>query len=266
MILNVLHLNIERNKHLDSVHTLIQEKNPDIICLQEIMYKDAVKLASDFGCGLAFSPLLSIKNGDNQDNQGSAIMSHYPIRDINIHRYDDDKNIDVPVHSDDEVISHNGKRPNDRFMYHYAVLEVLVQCDAYKIVTVATTHFPVVDHHGHKLPDHDLSKLKSIKEIEKTNEYLDRVLNVIRKLQSPIIFTADLNNARGDFVYDSIAHELVDTVPLEVDSTIDPKIHRVKKLKLVVDTIMTSQNIELNSFELIEGVSDHKALIAHLDI
>jgi len=88
----------------------------------------------------------------------------------------------------------------------------------------------------------------------------------LRTLKNPLIFTADLNNARGEYVYDTIADELIDIIPKSISSTIDPKLHRKANLKLVVDTIMISPDILVEDFKIIENISDHKALISILKI
>jgi len=144
-------------------------------------------------------------------------------------------------------------------------LTISIKCND-SLLIISTTHFPVADHSTLGLFDHELSYIGDINEIENTRNYLDRLISIIRSINRPLIFTADLNNARGEYVYDTLAHELIDIVPDTVISTIDPKLHRCPNLNLLVDTIMISSNISVDEFEIIEGVSDHKALIVSLNI
>jgi endonuclease/exonuclease/phosphatase family metal-dependent hydrolase len=268
MKLNILHLNVERNKHTENVLELIKNKNPDIVCLEEAMYKDVLNISSTMGFELAFSPRVIIKQGNGDtDKEGSAILSRYPIKDVKENRYDSNTKKELFVYTEDKIISKNGKRPEGRFLLRSNLLTCSVEYSKDKMVTIATTHFPVVDHSTPGLPDHDFDDIKDISEIENMDSYLYKLITFIKSLKAPIIFTADLNNTRGEYIYDTIAHELIDIVPSSVISTIDPKLHiKGNELKLCVDTIMISPDISSNNFEVIEGVSDHKTLLASINI
>jgi hypothetical protein len=265
MKLTTLHLNIEKSKHLDFVSSLLKDRQPDIACFAEAMHKDMEKLSSELGYELAFAPLVGIKNGEETDEEGSAIFSKKPIQEINIYRYDNNPNIEVPVYTEGQFKLENGKREEERWLYHNSLLAASISLDT-KIVTITTTHFPVTDHSLPGLSDHTFPDINAVDEVERARTYLDRLIQIIRTLPTPIVFTSDLNNTRGEYVYDTVAHELLDIVPQSVVSTIDPKLHRVSGLQLAVDTIMVSPDILVKDFEIFEGVSDHKALIAVLEI
>ncbi|TSA45516.1 hypothetical protein D4R52_02285 [bacterium] len=264
MVLCVLYLNIEKSKHLDAVIQLLREKKPDVACFAEAMAEDVKKIASQFGYELAFAPLVVVEEGENKDQSGSAILSRYPMRETKKYRYDDNTSEELPVYTESKTAPQNGKRPADRFLYHNALLAASLQYEKDRVVTIATTHFPVVDHGGLGSSDHELNEVKDVRDVEHASIYLDRLISIIRSLRAPLVFTADLNNARGEYVYNEIAHELIDIVPRSVSSTIDPQLHRKPYLKMLVDTIMTSAEVSVKNFEIIEGVSDHKALLASL--
>lgn len=268
MKLNIIHLNIERSKHINLVSELIKNKNPDIICFEEAMYDDISWMALTLGYEFAFAPIVILRkeNGDT-DKEGCAILSKYKIKDIKEFRYDNQEVKDLIVQDEKEIILKDHTRPKNRFLLRSNLLVVSVLLDKEKIITISTTHFPVVDHSIFGLKSHEFYDIENVLEIENMDEYLDRLIPLIRKLKNPLVFTADLNNPRGEYIYDTIAHELIDIVPLSISSTIDPQLHRNgHDLKLTVDTIMTSSDISVNNFEVIEGVSDHKCLIASLII
>jgi hypothetical protein len=150
-------------------------------------------------------------------------------------------------------------------LYHNSLLTVSISVGD-TLVTVATTHFPVTDHSLPSLSDHNFSDLEGVDDVEHARVYLDRLIKIIRTLPAPIIFTSDLNNTRGEYVYDTLAHELVDIVPTSLISSIDPELHRRPDLQLMVDTIMTTPDVVVENFEIVQGVSDHKAFVAFLDI
>ena len=266
MILKILHLNIERDNHIDAVINLLKRKKPDIACFEEAKYKDVEKIAEEFKYYFAFSPRVVINDNNVIGEEGSVIFSKYPIQETKIERYDDKVFKDVPVHTLEEIRTKDGKRPVDRFFDYYALLSISIKSDDNKKITISTTHFPVVDHIIPGLEEHHLGGVENLREIEHARLYLKRLVHLIRKLPDPVIFTSDLNNTRGEFFYDKVAQELVDIVPNDVVSTLDPKLHRKSELKLVVDTIMTSHQVSVENFEIIEGVSDHKALFALLKI
>jgi len=266
MILKIIHLNIERSKHIDNVLKLLKEEKPDIVCFQEAMISDIKNIALKLNYQTAFAPRFLIKNNDGEDQEGSAILSKYSILKIKNYKYNDKLPVNVPVYSEDEPISKKNVRPKNRFLFNYNLLTASIKNSEGKKITVATTHFPVVDHSAPGLADHELGSIKDINELEHADIYLERLISNIRLLNDPLIFTADLNNARGEYVYDALAHELVDIVPNSIQSTIDPKLHRKSGLKLVVDTMMTSFNVSVKKFRIIEGISDHKALISLIDI
>ena len=135
-----------------------------------------------------------------------------------------------------------------------------------KKITVSTTHFPVTDYNGRGMADHELKDIKNIDDLEHSELFIEKIISFIRDIKGPTIFTADLNSPRGKYFYDTIAHELVDQVPASLKSSIDPVLHRAKNLKLVVDAFMTTPDFNVESFEIIEGVSDHKAYFVTLNL
>ncbi len=258
----ILHLNVERNRHLDNVTALIKEKSPDIVCLQEAMADD-IKLISDrSGYSFAFSPLVTLRVAGSIKQLGQVILSRYPILETQRHFYNDQASEYTTIRTFDELDLTDGTRPKDRFDYGYSLLTCRLDTDKGAILTVATTHFPVTDHFMPGLGDHMIRTIKSVDDVERSTIFMDRLISIIRRQEKPFVFTADLNNPRGESIYDRLAHELTDHVPLEIKSSIDPDLHRAKKLSLLVDTIMTSEDVSVSSFEVITGVSDHKAYLA----
>ncbi|GMQ94929.1 MAG: hypothetical protein BMS9Abin13_039 [Patescibacteria group bacterium] len=259
MSIKVLHLNIEKQKHLKAVRNLMKTQKPDVACFVEINESDAKNLADDLRYEFVYSPLVSTEDGDTE---GTAILSKIPILDSSDLRYDDDPSDDMPA---PEEKTADGNRPKERFLSHSSVLTATIEVNKEKL-TIATTHFPVTDHSTPGYKDHSFDETSDVREINHTRILFDRFISIIRKLPYPLIFTADLNNPRGEYMYDALAHELVDVIPKNIDSTIDPNLHRHKGLRLVVDTIMTSPDVRVDTVETIEGVSDHKAIVAVFDV
>ena len=266
MTLDVLHVNIERDKHIDAIATLLKERNPHVVCFAEAMYTDVAAISSQLGYAFVFAPLFLLENGSKSDQEGSAILSKYPILKTEKYGYNDAAKEITLERMLEGLVVKNGERPADRFFWNYTLLTALIQIDEQKTVTISTTHFPVTDHSAQGYEDHVIKSLQNIDDMEHSKIYLDKLVGIIRSLRAPLVFTADLNNPRGEYFYDTLAHELVDHVPPALTSSIDPTLHKTKGLNLVVDTIMTSPDVSAQSLEVIEGVSDHKAFLAMLDV
>lgn len=260
MKIKIMHLNVEKDRHLQPVSDFIEKQNPDIACFVEILESEAKKLSVKFGYEFVYSSLISTKTGDTE---GTAILSKMPIVDSRDMRYDDNpENESLPT----EKTASKGNRQRDRFLFHSSLLAVSIDTGDEKILTVATTHFPVTDHTTPGYEEHSFDETTDVQEINHTRRLFDRFISIIKKVPSPLVFTADLNNPRGEYMYDTLAHELIDLTPKNIDSTIDPNLHRKKDLNLVVDTIMTSSDIKSEKVEVFEGVSDHKSLVATLEL
>src|SRR3989344_1795508 len=266
MTFDILHLNIERDKHTDAVIELLKEKNPHVVCFAEAMRSDVVAISAQLGYTFAFSPLVVLADDVESDQEGPAILSKYPILEIQKHGYNDTVSA-IPLEvAIDDLVTKNGERPKNRFAWNYTLLTARVQLGDGQTVTISTTHFPVTDHSAHGYEDHVIKNLQNVDDMGHSRTYLDRLITTLRSILGPLVFTADLNNPRGEYFYDTLAHELVDQVPLSLTSSIDPNLHRAKDLKLVVDTIMTSSDVSTQSFDVIEGVSDHKAFFATMRV
>lgn len=260
--MKVLHLNIERDKHLDAVFRLIEERSPDIICFEEAVDISTKNIAEKFGYEFRHAPLFSMTQGGAE---GPAILSKFPILDFKKYHYGENTE-KIPLVDIDKTTITGGNRPKDRFNYLYSILTILVEDERGNQINVATTHFTVTDHGTPGLEDHTFDETEDLREVNHTNIYFRKFLEQLKSFSYPLIFTSDLNNSRGEYIYDTLAHELADLMPKEIDSTLDPKLHKAKGLKMVVDTIMISPDIKANKVEIIEGVSDHKAILVDLEV
>ena len=261
MKIKLIHLNIERNKHLKAVSQLIESQKPDVMCMCEIAEVDANFFSNKFGYKMVYSPILNSDRG----TYGSTILSKMQIIESSNIRYDDKTSDALPFVKFDGGIS-NGNRPKDRFSYHNSVLTATISNERGGMVTISTTHFPVTDHSTPGHEDHVFDETNDVREVNHTKIFFDRFMSIIKNLPYPLVFTADLNNPRGEYIYDALAHTLIDLTPSDIKSTLDPEMHHLKNIDLVVDTIMVSPDIQVDTVNVVDGVSDHKALISVLEV
>ena len=262
-IYSLLHINIQKEKHIEKIRNCIREHKPDFICMQEVLENDIISFSKEFGYYYVHAPKFISKHTHQAEGQG--MLSKYPLLNIKKQRYDINKSKKTPLFNIFSIFKNSKKRPQEQFLFHEILLSAEVILDL-KTVTIATTHFPVSDHTTPGLNEHELQDIESLHYLQGVRGYFDRFLKKLKKLKKPLIFTSDLNNPRGEYIYNKLAHELIDHIPLTLDSSIDSTLHRVKNLKLMVDTIMTSEEIHVYNINVIEGISDHKGFLMSFDL
>lgn len=226
MAIKFLQLNIETNKHLERIIPFLEKENFDVICFQEIYENDAKMLAEKFNLHLCMGKELLCK-GDSK-----AIFSKHPfVKTMEYHLWQGD---------------HRYHLKNESF----SLLEAHISEEG-REYTFLTTHLPV-SYPGNIIADYQLECYKALKPI-------------LEKEQN-LLFTGDLNSPRGTFIFDDLASFLVDNVPINLDSTLDPNLHRTKgEFKYVVDGVFSKGDHQVSGISIHEGLSDHKAISGILE-
>jgi endonuclease/exonuclease/phosphatase family metal-dependent hydrolase len=233
MALKLLTLNIENDRHLARVCAAIAEHLPDIVCLQEVLEPDCARLASSGGYDVkyALSGYLRGRAGPER-NWGVAVLSRVPLRCQSVAYYSDDSII-RPIH-----------QPNDaRRVVIMTELEHLGR--PYRI---ATTHFTwTPDGEINVQQQADFPRLKAL-----LCPYPDYV------------FCGDFNAPRGREMFGKFVNELglIDHLPASVTSTLDRQFHPLGELGLVVDTLFSTRHYRVMDTQVLEGLSDHKGVLA----
>lgn len=238
MSIKLLSLNIEHDRHLERVCTAIAKHEPDVVCLQEVFESDCARLAEvgDYHVRFALSSYMPRRTPSTQSmNWGIAVLSRAPL-----------KQLDVTCYSEDPRIR-TFAAPNDpRRLIVAAHVEHLGE--QYRI---ATTHFTWSEEGC--ISDEQVGDFKRMQEI--LAEYSDYVL------------CGDFNAPRGREMFALFTDELglIDHLPPHVTSTIDGNFHRAGDLNLAVDTIFATPHYEVSEVQVLDGVSDHKAIVAKID-
>ena len=236
MSIKLLTLNIEGDRHLDRVEAVIAEHLPDIVCLQEVLEPDCARLASVGRYDVKFSLSAHLANwAGGQRNWGVAVMCRVPVRSQSEHYYSDDLRIRLV------------REPNDARRV-VVMTELEHQGRAYRI---ATTHF-TWSPDGHII---ETQKADFVRLGRALSAYPDYVL------------CGDFNAPRGREMFGKFVDELglIDHLPVSVTSTLDPQFHKVGTLELVVDTIFSTPEYRVTQTRVLEGISDHKAVLARIE-
>jgi endonuclease/exonuclease/phosphatase family metal-dependent hydrolase len=233
---NLASCNVEGDKNTLTVRDFLMTYTPDIVCFQEAPQGDVTSLANELDYNFAFRANVAIKKvmlpHITKDNiLGLAILAKNKIEESGQHTYrgDPDK-LPLYVH---------GERNSPRKEILYAVLPHNIK--------VATTHFTWSrGGRASKEQREDIEKL-----VEET------------KLLGEFIFAGDFNSPRPGEIYTRLTENFKDNIPPGVETSIDPTLHKMgNQLHLLVDYIFTTPSYKVLEVELIEGVSDHKAILA----
>ncbi|MBL8271913.1 endonuclease/exonuclease/phosphatase family protein [Steroidobacter sp.] len=236
MAIKLLTLNVENDRHLARVQAVIAKHLPDVVCLQEALQESCAYLASSGGYAVKYALSgLQTREPGLERAWGVAVLTRVPVREQTIRYYSEDSRIRIL------------RDPNDP-RRALIVTELEHQGLAYRI---ATTHFTwTADGHINELQKADFPRLKQV-----LSSYSDYVL------------CGDFNAPRGREMFSRFVAELplTDHLPASVTSTLDPQFHKVADLQLAVDTIFSTEHYDVLECQVLEGISDHKALLARIE-
>jgi endonuclease/exonuclease/phosphatase family metal-dependent hydrolase len=210
--------------------------NPDVVCLQEVLEEDYLYLRQLLCCEGTYVTSARVLHGSSarQVRWGLAILTRLQIQECRSVCYSDDAAIRDLV------------EPNDPRRY---LLVGRLKRGAQEVV-VATTHFTwSALGQASSLQRADFARLKAA-----------------LSSWSTYVLCGDMNAPRGREMFSRFTQELllVDNVPAEVTSTIDGQFHHAGDLGIVVDGIFSTPDVRVQNVEVLDGLSDHKALFAQV--
>jgi endonuclease/exonuclease/phosphatase family metal-dependent hydrolase len=120
------------------------------------------------------------------------------------------------------------------------------------VVSKDNRQFTVISTHFTWSPGGTVTQLQK--------DHMQKVLSFLQKEQE-FILCGDFNTPRGNELYGLLATQYRDNIPPDIDTTVDPNLHRVKYLKYVVDGMFSTPGYLFQSVRVRAGVSDHKAIV-----
>ena len=237
MSIKLVSINIEGQKHLDTVGEFLAREDADIVCLMEVYDIDVVGFAGGDYPYLVYAPnnvVEEAKPGRPRITLGVATLSKQPILDSEILYCD---------HKTEETIEMLG-------MGTHSPVIVITQIGRYSIAAIHFTWTPKMSVTQRQTKD------------------LERLLALLKGRE--LVMVGDFNIPRGNKTYQKLLTKYRDNVPTEVETTIDPKLHRVNqvqkgKLAVVVDYIWSTPKYRVSNVRTVEGVSDHCAILCEID-
>ena len=232
-------INIEGDKHLDTVIRFLQENSPEVICLQEIFEKDFPAIKKHLDMNGYFAPMTIEKTNGSEDNFtacGIAILTSLAIEKIWPPLYYFGKSDVIPFVDKRDMSTIN------------KVLLSMVIIKYNNRFTLGTTHFTLSEDG---------------KADENQRRDLEKLLTILNDFEE-LILCGDFNAPRGEEIFSKISSRYKDNIPLEYETSLDSNLHRAKGLKLMIDGLFTTPHYQAGNVRLIEGVSDHCAITAKI--
>lgn len=242
--MKLISINIEANFHTEVVLDFLKKEQPDVVCIQELLEEEVALFEKELGLKVAhqsFSYWRSEKYPTVRGKkQGIAIFAKNIIDAGSVFYFGKEENI---LKSFDEYIS------DESFLKNRAFVWVETKDKDGKIYKFITTQISVTKE-GEPTPE-QLAEIDCLlKELDKCGEF---------------VLCGDMNSPRGKESFSCFAKKYKDNIPLEYKTSIDQNLHRVKGIQFVVDVLFTTPNYLASNVKLIDGVSDHMAVVAEIN-
>ena len=238
MTIKLVSLNMELDHHLIEQRRFFDREAPDIACLQECHEDEFEALRAEWGHGV-FAPMCRTRRLDGRfARQGVCMVARRPLDHMRARAYHD-PGIPLVDYEMDRTPQHLLRR---------ILLTASITVENDRTLTIGTTHF-TWSANGQATPaqHHDVGRML---------EYLGE--------HDPVVFCGDFNAPRGGEIFARIAAHYTDHVPADCTSSIDGARHRAGPLDLMIDGLFSSPGIFARGVRLVDGVSDHKAIVAEI--
>ena len=246
--LTLISLNIERDRHLESrVIPFLRERQPDVICLQEVFGVDFKRLVDVLGMRGSHVPMMRQPTARAERcgkwfESGLGVLSRPPNSRMRIEPY-----FGRPA---EPVRMLRGEEKDGVWIWDQAaVKKMLLWTRVQKentAFTIATTHFTW-----------------SAEGKADENQRRDSVqlLKVLSGFED-VVLCGDMNAPRGGEIFSRFVAQYRDHIPPKYTTSIDGELHRAGQLNIMVDGLFSTPRYEISDVELVSGLSDHCAITA----
>lgn len=226
----LLNINIQIDNNLDKIEPYLSKDIPDFFCVQEINRITFDSWKKKYFQDGVFAPMVS-KASVPIGEWGVAILSNHKIKNHSVENYDQ-FTVDYK-----ELIESRNERPIANLLS--------ISLEDIPNLIISTTHFTWAPNKN--TTDQQLVNIKYLSNL--TNEF------------DNLILCGDFNSPKNGAVFNYLSKNLVDNIPDNWTTTIDPNIHRTKgKVKLVVDGLFSKGNIKIADVHQTFNLSDHSAI------
>lgn len=241
--MKLISINIEYDRHLKTVKEFLNKEQADVVCLQEILEEDFYKIKKEFNFTGAFQSWSYVRDRVHPDlrgkKQGIAIFAKNIINFGSVFYVGKEENL---LKSFDKYISRENYQKNKAFLW----ANISFNNTLFKFIT---TQLPVTQR-------------------GEVTQYQQQVIDsLLIKLDpfSEFVLCGDMNAPRGKESFERLATIYKDNIPLKYKTSIDQNLHRVKNIQFMVDGLFTTPGYKAAKVKLVDGVSDHMAIVANID-
>lgn len=249
--MKLVSINIEVNKHTETVLNFLKNEKADVVCIQELLEEEFQfykKKLSFMGVYQPFDYVSThinskltydIPSGLKGKRHGVAIFAKNINKSESIFYEGKEENILKPF---DDYIS------DEKVQKNKVLIWAEVKNDDGIPFKFITTQLPVT-HEG-----------------EVTQYQLNVISSMLSQLEGlgEFILSGDMNSPRGHQSFSLIANKYKDNIPLKYKTSIDQNLHRVKGIQFMVDGLFTTPAYKALNVRLQDGISDHMAIIADI--
>ena len=241
--MKLISINIEANKHCYNVLDFITKEKPEVVCLQELLEEDFDRFKEELNksgvfkaSGYFFSDIPRYK--DIRDKKhGVAIFAKNIFDSGSIFYEGKEENISKPL---EEYLS------DEKIYKNHVLLWADIKDSNDVLFKFIVTQMPVT------------------KEGESSPYQLEVLNSLLIELSSlgEFVLCGDMNAPRGKETFRRLAEKYKDNIPLEYKTSIDQNLHRVKGVQFMIDSLFTTPAYKASNVRLVDGVSDHMAVVA----
>jgi|SRR3989344_634456 len=243
--MKLISLNIECNRHDDVALSFLKRENADVVCIQEFLedkfefYKNELGLEGVFQV-TNYADILIYKELAEK-REGLAIFAKNIIESESMFYAGKEENALISFDKHLEYLH------SDNFRANHTLLCASVQDDG-KIFKFITTQLPVTI------------------EGAVTSYQLEVIDNLLLKLDNlgEFVLCGDFNAPRGYESFSRFSEKYKDNIPAEYKTSIDQNLHRVKGIQFMVDSLFTTPTYKASNVKLVDGVSDHMAIVSDI--
>ena len=245
MGISLVSVNVERSKHLQLVLPFLDARKADIVCVQELHDRDIPQFESVAGPLVSFAPMTRFGH-DGKPLLGIGMFSRRPFGSVSVDYYRGSQGAVLEFDED----SPETKYETERAMCIFADIDA-----ADGVFRVGTTHFTWT-------PD-GRSNAQQWKDLS--------ALTVILEGEREFVLAGDFNAPRGGDIFTELAKRYRDNIPSSYRTSIDVPRHRLRETKAnelsqnMVDGLFTTPAYSAHDVFLVDGVSDHMAIVAQLE-
>jgi len=248
-MIKFISVNIEMDMHYERIVSFLVSEKPDVVCFQEIFDIDMPRFEEVLGMKGVFKPMSVHPSprtkGETSHVQGLAIFTRFESVSHCEYYNGSEDNIPTWVRSSDLLIASHVS--NQLVLWSEMIIDD-------QVFRIANTHLAVT-HKG-------VSTSFQIEQAEK-------LLSILSQFDD-LIICGDFNAPRGWKTFAMFADKYKDNIPLEYDSSLDTNLHkapdiRTRKVTHMVDGLFSTPQYKVTNVKLVEGLSDHKAIVANIE-